>query len=175
MPGLQEAANELGVVHYLRKPVTSEMLTASLTDLDKKVKTVLIAEDEPDLMRLYIRILSEVKPKYRLLRASNGQQALEMMREHHPDAILLDLTLPEKDGFQVLQEKRADETIRNIPVVIVSARDPANEAIVASRILVTRANGFSTQDLMDFTLMVSQNLSPSLKSTDLKPPTNNFA
>ena len=168
VPGVQEAAEELGVVHYLRKPVTAEMLTASLLSPDRKVKDVLIVEDEPDLMRLYIRILSEVKPRYRLLRASNGQQALDMMRAHHPDTVLLDLNLPEKDGFQVLQEKKGDPAIRDIPVVIVSARDPANEAIVTNRILVTRANGFSTQDLMDFTLLVSQRLSPSPKPNDLK-------
>jgi signal transduction histidine kinase/CheY-like chemotaxis protein len=175
VPGVQEAAAELGVVHYLRKPVTAEMLTASLVSPGRKVKDVLIVEDEPDLMRLYIRILSEVKPKVRLLRASNGQQALDMMREHHPDTILLDLNLPEKDGFQVLQEKKSDPDIRDIPVVIVSARDPANEAIVTNRILVTRTNGFSTQDLMDFTLLVSQRLAPSPKPNDLKRPTTFLA
>jgi signal transduction histidine kinase/DNA-binding response OmpR family regulator len=170
VPGVQEAANELGVVHYLRKPVTAEQLIESLASSDRPVKDVLIVEDEPDLMRLYIRILSEVKPKLRLLRAANGQQALDMMREHHPDRVLLDLNLPEKDGFQVLQEKKDDPAIREIPVVIVSARDPVNEAIVTNRILVTRANGFSSQDLMDFTLLVSQRLAPSPKPNDPKPP-----
>ena len=175
VPGMQEAADELGVIHYLRKPVTSEMLTDSLTDLGKKVKTILIVEDEPDLMRLYIRFLSEVKPRYHVLRASSGQQALDMMREHQPDAIILDLTIPEKDGFQVLQEKRIDAAIRDIPVIIISARDPANEAIMANRILVTRANGFSTQELMDFTLLVSQSLSPAPRPNDLKQPTSSLA
>ena len=108
VPGIQDAANELGVVQYLLKPVTGDDLISSLKNLGDKIKTALIVEDEPDLMRLYMRILSEVQPKYRLLRASNGQQALDMMREHHPDVVLMDLTIPEKDGFQVLQEKRVD-------------------------------------------------------------------
>ena len=175
VPSAQEAAKELGVVNYLLKPVTADMLIGSLAALDRKVKTALIVEDDPDLMRLYMRILSDVKPKYRLLRASNGKQALDMMREHHPDAVILDLTLPEKDGLQILKEKRKDEAIRDIPVIIVSGRDPAYETVMTNRILMTRANGFSTQDLMDFTLMVSQYLSPSTQPGDPKRPTNFLA
>lgn len=172
VPGMHDAANELGVVQYLLKPVTAETLINSLQSVGKLVKTALIVEDDPDLMRLYIRILSQVKPKYRLLRAASGQQALDVMRDHHPDVVMMDLILPEKDGFQVLQEMRGDAAIRDIPVIIVSARDPTKEAIVTKHILVTRPNGFSTQDLMDFVLMVSLNLAPVQHTNDPKSPTS---
>jgi CheY-like chemotaxis protein len=171
VPGLQEAASELGVVKYLLKPVTAEILISSLESLGSKAKTILVVEDEPDLMRLYIRILSAVnKPKYRLLRAGSGQQALDIMRDFHPDAVLLDLNLPDKDGLQVLQEKNADLAIREIPVIVISARDPANEAVVANQILVTRTNRFTTQDLMDFTQLVSERLTPRVKPNGSRPP-----
>lgn len=170
VPGIQQSFNELGVVSTLLKPVNAEGLIASLAALGKKVKTALIVEDDPELMRLYMRILSEVKPKYRLLRAGSGGQALDMMRNHHLDAVLLDLSLSEDSGLRLLQKKKADAAIRDIPVIMISERDPVIETGMTNRILVTRANGFSTQDLMDFTLMVSQYLSPSPKPGGLKPP-----
>lgn len=170
VPGMNDAASGLGVEQYLLKPVTAEMLTSSLKNLNRPIKTVLITEDEPDLMRLYIRILTQAFPKFRLLRSASGQQALDMMREHHPDVLLMDLTLPEKDGFQVLHEKRSDPEISDIPIIIISARDPTNEAIVTNRILVTRPNGFSSQDLIDFVMSVSQNLAPVSRTNAPRSP-----
>jgi CheY-like chemotaxis protein len=170
IPGISEAVDELGVIQYLLKPVTADMLHESIKSLGKPVKTVLVVDDEPDLVRLYMRILSDIRPKFRLMRASTGQQALDLMREYHPDVVFLDLTLPEKDGYQVLQEKKVDPEICDIKVIIVSARDPSNEAIVTHRLMVSRSNGFSAQNLLDFSKIISQFLSPGWKPTGQDMP-----
>ena len=51
-----------------------------------------------------------------VLRAKNGKQALEILRERRPDVMLIDLVMPDMDGFQVVREKNRDEAIRDIPV-----------------------------------------------------------
>jgi len=75
--------------------------------------------------------------------------------------VLLDLIMPGMDGFQVLQEKSQDPAIRDIPVVVVSSRDPSGEPIVSDVLTVTRSGGLSVRDLLACIQAVSEALSPS--------------
>jgi CheY-like chemotaxis protein len=83
-----------------------------------------------------------------VLTASNGQQALRMLGEHHPDLLLLDLIMPGMDGFQLLAAKRDDSALRDIPVIVISARDPAGHPIVTSALAATRGGGLSVPQLL---------------------------
>ena len=85
---------------------------------------------------------------YRVLRAKSGQRALGLLRDRRPDVILLDLVMPGMDGFQVLQEKAGDPAVRDVPVIVVSARDPAGQPIVSSTLAVTQGGGLSTRQLL---------------------------
>jgi CheY-like chemotaxis protein len=63
---------------------------------------------------------------YEFLEAPNGRDALDLMRERHPDVVVLDLMMPVLSGWDVLQERERDPELRPIPVIVVSAnRDPA--------------------------------------------------
>jgi two-component system cell cycle response regulator DivK len=62
-----------------------------------------------------------VDEQYAVLQAKSGEDALKLAAEHSPDVILLDLALPTKSGLEVLRELKADDTTRDIPVVVVSA------------------------------------------------------
>jgi len=163
VPGLDDAANQLGVVDYLLKPVTSERLFSSLIKMGNNLHTILVVENDPDSMKLLVRVLSSASEKYRILRANNGKDALEMLHSHQPDAMILDLILPEKDGFQVLQEKETDPSICRIPVVVTSSRDPLNEAVVTNQILVSYGKGISVRSLITFIQAITDLLSPGLK------------
>lgn len=87
--------------------------------------TILIADDEAEirnLLRLYLE-----NESYRVIEAENGLQALEKLKTNHVDLCILDIMMPEMDGFHVLQEMRKTS---NIPVMILSAKDADSEKIL---------------------------------------------
>ncbi len=82
------------------------------------MKKVLIVEDEQLIGDLLQRKLRE--EGYYALVARDGEAAVKQIREEKPDIILLDIVLPRLNGFEVLSEIRKDETLRKIPVIIIS-------------------------------------------------------
>jgi CheY-like chemotaxis protein len=160
-PGKDEATKRLGVVNYLVKPVSHHMLLSTLNELGEGIKSVLLVDDEPEALQLFARMLSSAERSYRVLRATNGEQALDLLRERRPDVMLLDLIMPGMDGFQVLHEKEGDAAIREIPVVVVSSRDPTNRPVVSNTLTVTRSGGLSAHDLFACIQALSEILSPS--------------
>ncbi len=137
--------------------------------LKKKVERILLADDEPEILTLYSRILSTEVPGARVQQAMNGQRALTMMRERRPDVILLDLMMPGKDGFQVLMEKSSDAALRDIPVIVVSSRNPSGETVVSDTLSVARSSGLSLHELIEFIQQTSQILTPTRRPAALKP------
>ncbi len=148
VPGVEEAADELGVTDYLVKPVSRESLLAALDRLKVEVKNILLVDDEPDALRLFRRMLASSDRGYRVLRASDGRQALETLRRLHPDVVLLDLIMPEMNGFQFLAIKNRDPELRQVPVILISARDPLGQPIISDALAVTCADGLSAQHLL---------------------------
>ena len=87
--------------------------------------TILVADDEKeirDLLRLYLE-----NEKYNVIEAGDGQQALDILRNKKVDLCLLDIMMPNIDGYHVLQELRKEN---NIPVIILSAKDADSEKIL---------------------------------------------
>ena len=84
------------------------------------MKKILCIEDEPQMIDL-IKLILENKG-YQVLGAEGGQQGLEMMRTENPDLLLLDVMMPEMDGGDVLNRMKREIKLRNIPVIIVTAR-----------------------------------------------------
>ena len=82
-------------------------------------KTVLIVEDNELNMKLFNDLLEA--HGYRTLKTASGSEAIELARLHHPDLILMDIQLPEESGEVVTQRIKADEDIRSIPIVAVTA------------------------------------------------------
>jgi signal transduction histidine kinase/DNA-binding response OmpR family regulator len=149
LPGEHDAAKRLGVVAYLIKPLALDKLLAALANLGRPIKTVLIVDDEEDELHLFARMLESQKGKYSILRVTSGQRALNMLRNRKPDIMLLDLSMPAMSGFQVLEEKARDASIAEIPVIVISSRDPAGEPILSNTLTVTQAPGISQRSLVD--------------------------
>ncbi len=82
-------------------------------------RTILLADDHEDNRLALLTVLE--REGYRTLGAANGQQAVEVAREHMPDLILMDLAMPVMDGRQAMQHLRADARTAGIPIVVLTA------------------------------------------------------
>jgi CheY-like chemotaxis protein len=131
VPGLRVAADNLGVADYLVKPISRDALLAVLDHLPMAGKTILVVDDEPDALRLFRRMLASAQRDYRVLRATNGRQAQHILREQQPDVVLVDLMMPDMDGFQLIAEMHQNPAWRDIPIVVISAQDPSGQPIVS--------------------------------------------
>ncbi len=110
----------LGASDYLTKPIDRKRLTAVLGKYRRDLP-VLIVDDDAGIRRLLRRILEA--EGYAVVEARNGRVALERVKECTPGAILLDLMMPEMDGFEFVSVLRTSEAWRQIPVVILTAKE----------------------------------------------------
>lgn len=94
-----------------------------------KEPTILVVDDTEDNLDL-LEFALKRKP-VRMLRATNGKACLAMAQEHNPDLILLDIQMPEMDGFETLRHLRANRTTAKIPVVFLTAQKKDPESIAA--------------------------------------------
>ena len=88
---------------------------------------ILAVDDELDILQLIEMTL--ISDGFEVVTASNGIEALERARIHKPDLILLDLMMPEMDGFEVIKNLKQTPNMRNIPVIMLTARAQAHERI----------------------------------------------
>ncbi len=112
----------LGAADYLTKPIDWERLAVILETYQcaRPPCPVLIVEDDGG-MRVMLRRRLE-KEGWTVIEAENGRAGLEQMEQNQPELILLDLMMPEMDGFQFLEEVRKHEAWRSIPVIVITAK-----------------------------------------------------
>ena len=137
----------------LTRPVAPrEGLMTALNRLDGRVNRIAIIEDEPDAARLLRRIL-QAHGQYQIFEANNGREGLELIRRERPDLILLDLMMPELDGFTLLDIlKKEEEDLRNVPVIVVTAKElsPAEKRRLDGQVeSLLQKGSFMEEDLMD--------------------------
>jgi CheY-like chemotaxis protein len=149
IPGVEQATSALGVSDYLVKPISRKSLLDALDRLGHEIKTILVVEDDQEAMQLFWRMLASAERGYRMLRAYDGQQALDVLRRERPDAILLDLAMPRMDGFDFLSIKERNRALSDIPTILISARDPLGQPIVSKTLAITLAGGLSVSKLLD--------------------------
>lgn len=89
------------------------------TDDTAPGRRILVADDDPDLLELITRRLS--RAGYRVISAANGQQALDLVREHSPDMAVLDVMMPKLTGLEVLWRLRAEPATAEMLIVLLSA------------------------------------------------------
>jgi signal transduction histidine kinase/DNA-binding response OmpR family regulator len=109
----------LGAADYLPKPIDRERLTAVLARYRRDLP-VLVVDDDADMRHLLRRALE--RDGFSVTEAENGRVALDRVREAPPGLVLLDLLMPEMDGFEFAVEFRRHAEWRNIPLVILTAK-----------------------------------------------------
>lgn len=123
-----EKSGALLDVDYLTKPVKSSALAESLlihqmSDRSRGNNSeplILVVDDDPGTVELHTRMVCKQFPYARITQATNGREALERIRQELPTLILLDLLMPEMDGFSVLAEMREDPRTRDVPVIVIT-------------------------------------------------------
>jgi signal transduction histidine kinase len=144
----RRTAERLGVAHCLVKPVTRAQLRSVLRRLNGPVRSVLVVDDSAEMTHLLGRMIESVGDGCRVRTASDGRAALAAIRAERPDLLLLDLLMPELDGYAVLDALAGDPALRDLPVVLVTARGTHSETIVAERLSVERPDGLSVGETM---------------------------
>ena len=98
-----------------------EGLSAAFERLEEQVTTVVVIDDNPQDSRLIRRLLQAHK-NYRIFEINNPLDGLDVVKQRKPDLVVLDLTMPEMDGFTLLESLKKDPEVSKIPVVVVSAK-----------------------------------------------------
>jgi signal transduction histidine kinase/CheY-like chemotaxis protein len=144
-------AISLGAVEHLVKPVDRPALLLALSRAGVLATKghILVVDDDPDVRSLLGQEL--VAAGYRVRTAAGGAQALELLRGERPSAVLLDLMMPPPDGFEVLYHLRQDPDLRELPVIIITAREltASDEAILARSALRVIRKGPDSAQLIE--------------------------
>jgi len=123
--------------------------------MGERGKRIVCIEDEPEMIDLVRLIL--VPKGFEVIGAEGGVIGLQTVRKEKPDAVLLDLMMPDLDGWEVYQEMKADPEIKDIPVIVVTARAQSIDKVLGLRIAkvddyITKP--FGPQDLLESLLNV---------------------
>jgi len=117
---------------------------------NKDTKQILCIEDEPEMIDLMRLILG--RRGFEVRGAGGGMEGIKMIRQEHPDLVLLDLMMPDMDGWEVYQQMKADETTRTIPVIVVTAKAQSIDKVLGLHIAKVDdyiAKPFSPQELLN--------------------------
>ncbi|MFT5390480.1 MAG: DNA-binding response OmpR family regulator [Gammaproteobacteria bacterium] len=109
-----------------------------------KSKRILLAEDEPNIV-VSLKFLLE-RAGFDVLVATDGREALRLALDVLPDVLVLDVMLPELDGYEVLRELRADQRCRDLPVLMLTAKGQKQDRETA---LATGADVFMTKPFVN--------------------------
>ncbi len=118
----------LGAVEYLAKPIEKEQLIKELRRLERqaRVRDVLIIDDDPKAVEILAQYLGEAN-EYSVRKAYGGREGLALVEESRPDLIILDLMMPEVNGFEVIGRLKESQETKSIPIIIVSAKNLTQE------------------------------------------------
>jgi signal transduction histidine kinase/CheY-like chemotaxis protein len=146
----------LGAAEYLIKPVEKEILLHKLSNLEKmkKIKRVLVVDNEPETVRMIGGLLREVE--YQVSTAYNSSDAMHSMQDFKPDLIVLNPTAPEV-GFDVIEYLKTEDNLKDIPVIIVTHKDLTEQEI-------DEMNG-RIQGILNKGVLTKENFLTELKNT----------
>ena len=148
-----ERAYQLGVHSYIQRPVMPENLVREILDAEKESNTerILIIDDQPESIRLLTQLLNQYGT-YRVFSAENGVDGISLVARRRPNLIILDLRMPEMDGFAVLEELRSNPETASIPVLVITGEInlSAKEQEQLENIQVLYKTDVSQEDYQNF-------------------------
>jgi signal transduction histidine kinase/CheY-like chemotaxis protein len=149
LPSRAWVADDLAVTACLTKPVTTDQVLQEIERLER-IHDVLIIDDDRGFCQLVERMLESTGHGYEVRRAYSGEDGLRAMNERRPDLVLLDLIMPGKDGFEVLEEMRQVPQLEDVPVVLLTATTLAEDALSqrGGQVVIRRPEGLGPADTL---------------------------
>lgn len=141
---------------YLVKPVSRRSLNAALATLGCALRRVLVVDDDPQVRGLFQRMLELFDETLEVECAADGLSALTALNGGDFDLVLLDLLLPDMEGWDVLAHLRELPGQSELPVFFVTAQDPLEEPASSSYVLTSALGGFSIPDVLRRSLQLAQ-------------------
>ena len=147
----REMGLAFGAFEYLVKPIDKDQLIEELKRLERRfsIHEILVIDDDPQAVELMANYLGE-GGNYEVRKAYGGEEVLLKLKESRHDLIILDLMMPEVDGFEVIGHLKESEDTRDIPIIIVSAKElTKEEAEYLNKNIekIIRKGEFSKEDL----------------------------
>ncbi|HLF28773.1 MAG TPA: GAF domain-containing protein [Anaerolineae bacterium] len=161
----------LGAADYLIKPISENELLRALERVNgsRPVRSVLVIDDEPEATRLLRRML-EARPGLRVIEALGGAQGIVNVQTHQPDVVILDLMMPDIDGFAVLETIKSNRLSRNIPVIIVTAKELTEEDRVrlqGKTVALLNKGGFDSERLLQEIIAVLERINSAVQANGI--------
>jgi len=150
----------LGATEYIVKPVEKQVLLRKLRNLEKTttIKRILVVDNDPDTVKMMSNVLKEAG--YKITIAYNSRDAIASIEDFEPDLIVLNLTMPEVSGFDVIEYLKTEERAKDIPLIVVTHKDLTENEI-------DELNG-RIQGILNKGILTKEDLLNELKETITK-------
>jgi PAS domain S-box-containing protein len=145
----------LGAADYLVKPLDEDAILSALRRLEitpdcAPPHRLLVADDDPNVVDMVRQLIGDLPCEIQAVQ--DGMEALEAIRAHPPDVILLDLMMPRLDGFGVIDELQKDPQLKNIPVIVLTAKalGAADREMLRDKVIkIIEKNGLDGNSLVE--------------------------
>jgi len=150
MPSGRRAMKAYGLADCLVKPIVRQSLVDAIARLAAPMHKVLVIDDNPDVVRMLRRMLFSIDTTLQVYEAYSGKEGLAAALQVFPDLVLLDILMPDLDGFVVAQRMKEEHSLKEIPIIVVSAYGAQDLIIprVEGGITIRRAEGFTPLELV---------------------------
>jgi CheY-like chemotaxis protein len=158
----------LGAADYLMKPIQKDVLVKTVLRhlRDNENGRVLVVDDQEENRRLIVQVLH--RHGIGTYEAENGIEAIKVMEKHIPNLILLDLMMPEMDGFRFSEEVKKRDDWKDVPIVVLTARDLSDEDLKRLSGNVEKVFERKTLNLEDFLIEIQSVVTRTVRSINNK-------
>jgi CheY-like chemotaxis protein len=155
---------------FLYKPLTAKAIQAALRETAPTARSLLIVDDDPSAVRLIERMVYMAEEPYRIFRAYSTKEALARIRAQPPDAVVLDLVMPDDDGFSLISTLHHDPATAHIPIIVVSGYATEKPQRIGPIGIVNRA-GFTPTETLHYLQAILSAVPPApVERYTIAPP-----
>jgi len=149
LPSQTWLVQDLEIAACLTKPVTADQLLREINRLES-IHDILVVDDDHGFCRLVERMLATSTHDFSVRRAYDGKSGLRELRARRPDLLLLDLIMPDTDGFQVIEEIHCDPNLQDLPIVLLTATSVAEDALAqrGNQFVIRRCDGLQPMEIL---------------------------
>jgi CheY-like chemotaxis protein len=150
----------MGAFRFIQRPFSPDDLAMAVqeAEVDSRIDRILIIDDQPESVRLLTQVL-EQQGQYRVFSAGSGADGIALVARRRPNLVILDLRMPEMDGFKVVEELRGNPETATIPILVVTGDSVnAQEREQLNNLAVLEKAAINAETYQQFIKGVRENL-----------------